>query len=115
MKILYSLVFILAFLGLSHAALIVPFWQKLEESEPKKLEEPKEPEKPEGPEKPEEPKDPKEPEKPKEPEELNGLTRKFHEFITSPIWKSLSNNEKEVFAEVMAALINPPQFSPFGG
>ena len=109
MKILYSLVFILAFVGISHAALIVPFWQKLEESEPKKLEEPKEPEKPE------EPKDPKEPEKPKEPEELNGLTRKFHEFITSPIWKSLSNNEKEVFAEVMAALINPPQFSPFGG
>ena len=100
MKILKSLVFILAFVGISHAALIVPFWQKLEESEPKEPEELEELVKP------------KEPEK---PEELNGLTRKFHEFITSPIWKSLSNNEKEVFAEVMAALINPPQFSPFGG
>ena len=100
MKILKSLVFILAFVGISHAALIVPFWQKLEESEPKEPEELEELVKP------------KEPEK---LEELNGLTRKFHEFITSPIWKSLSNSEKEVFAEVMAALINPPQFSPFGG
>ena len=105
MKTLSRLVFISAFVGIAHAALIVPFWRQLE-----KPEEPK----PKNPElkKLEELDQPAELEK---SEELYGnpdpistdLARKLHEIITSPFWKSLSHNEKEG--------MQPPRFSPFGG
>ena len=121
MKTLSRLVFIFVFVGIAHAALIVPFWQQLEE--------------------PEEPK-PKSPELNKleeldraaeleKSEELYGnpdpistdLARKLHEIITSPFWKSLSHNEKEGMVQAMdrmvqvmaSAAMQPPRFSPFGG
>ena len=113
MKTLSRLVLIFAFVGIAHAALIVPFWQQLEE--------PEEP-KPKNPElkKLEELDQPAELEK---FEELFGnpdpiptdLARKVHEFMRSPLWKSLSHNEKVLMSQAMAAILWSPQFSPFGG
>ena len=102
MKTLSRLIFISAFVGIAHAALIVPFWQQLEE--------------PEGP----KPKSPelKELDQPAELEksaELNddpdpiptNWARKVHRFFTSPFWKSLSHNKK---AWLVAILRSPQPF-----
>ena len=43
------------------------------------------------------------------------LARKVHEFMRSPLWKSLSHNEKVLMSQAMAAILWSPQFSPFGG
>ena len=119
MKTLSRLVLIFAFVGIAHAALIVPFWQQLEE--------PEEP-KPKNPElkKLEELDQPAELEKSEElfanPDPIpipTDLARKIHEFEKfkkSPYWKSLFDNEKAlVMSHVMAAILWSPQFSPFGG
>ena len=103
MKTLNRLVFIFVFVGIAHAALIVPFWRQLE-----KPEEPK----PKNPElkKLEELDQPEELEK---SEELFGnpdpiptdLARKVHEFMRSPLWKSLSHNEKVLMSQAMASIL----------
>ena len=100
MKTLSRLVFISAFVGIAHAALIVPYWQQLEVPEEPK---PKSPEL-------------KELDQPAELEksaELNddpdpiptNWAKKVHRFFTSPFWKSLSHNVKAL----MVAILRSPQ------
>ena len=105
MKTISRLVFISAFVSMAHAALIVPFWQQLEESEEPKLKSP-------------ELKELEEPAELEKIEELFGdpdltptnLSRKVDELITR-FWTALSHNKKAM----MVAILRSPQFYPFGG
>ena len=105
MKTLSRLIFISAFVGIAHAALIVPFWQQLEEPEEpkpksqelKKLEELDQPAELE-----------KSAELNDDPDPITtNWARKVHRFFTSPFWKSLSHNKK---AWLVAILRSPQPF-----
>ena len=106
MKTISRLVFISAFVGMAHAALIVPFWQQLEESEEPKLKSP-------------ELKKLEEPAELEKTEELFGdpdltstnLSRKVvNDELITRFWKSLSHNKKAM----VVAILRSPQFYPFG-
>ena len=89
MKALLSrLVLILAFLGVVRAALIVPFWERME---------------------------PKEPEDDPQLTQFTQMVKMVHAVTKSSFWKLISEKQQEMVIDIILALLHPPRFSPFGG
>ena len=134
MKIFIGSVFVLIFVSVVQAALIVPYWQhlrELDEIEPtevpeeskeiKEIEEAKEPEEPKELEKLEETEEQEEPEE--EPKasyqtDIEKLQKALQDLKKRPQWKSLSKEDKQFMTKLIMMVvynIHPPKFSPFGG